>query len=113
MLDVLLSLLLTALLVYAAVRKLSHRPEVVAQYARVGVPENRLNVLAGLLLAGGAGLVAGIFLPLLGTAAAAALVLYFLGAVAVHIRARDRAIATPLVLLGLAIAVLALRMAGA
>src|SRR5690606_32762141 len=54
------SLLLAALLVYAGVRKLSHDPDVVASYARVGVPEARLDLLAAVLFAGAAGVLAGI-----------------------------------------------------
>ena len=40
------SVLLAALLVVTAARKLGHRPAVVATYRRVGVPEERLNQLA-------------------------------------------------------------------
>lgn len=84
-----LSLMLAALISYAAARKLSHRPEVVAEYARVGVPEARLDLLAFLLLAGAAGLVAGLAWPPVGIAAAGSLVLYFLAAIVAHVRARD------------------------
>jgi DoxX-like family len=50
------SLLLAALLSYAAIRKLGHSEPVVATYARVGVPEDKLDYLAAILLAGAAGL---------------------------------------------------------
>jgi hypothetical protein len=49
------SLLLAAAMAFAAVRKLSHRPEVVETYTRAGVPEERLNLLALILLGGSAG----------------------------------------------------------
>src|ERR687892_477805 len=55
------SALLAALLAFSAIRKLSHRPEVVATYTRVGVPEDRLNYLALILLAAAAGVVVGLF----------------------------------------------------
>ena len=101
-----LSILLAALLCYAAARKLSHRPEVVASYARVGVPEDRLNLLAGLLLMGAAGLVLGLFRPRIGLAASTALAGYFLVAIGAHIRAGDTAnMATPVVMEVLAVAV--------
>jgi hypothetical protein len=104
------SSLLAALLAFAAVRKLSHRPEVVRTYARVGVPEDRLNVLAFILLAGAAGLVAGLFWGPVGVASAVGVVCYFLVAVAAHIRARDTAnVATPVVIELLAVAALVLR----
>ncbi|MCW6003309.1 DoxX family protein [Micromonospora sp. CPCC 205371] len=83
------SVLLAALLVLTAARKLSHRPAVVATYRRVGVPEDRLNVLAVLLLAGAAGLAVGLWWAPAGIAAAAALVAYFVLAIGAHVRARD------------------------
>ena len=84
-----ISILLAALLVFTAVRKLSHRPDVVATYTRVGVPEERLNLLAWILLAGAAGLIAGLFWPPIGVAAGVGLVVYFLLAVIAHIKAHD------------------------
>ena len=107
--SVIVSALLAAVLVWSALRKLSHQPEVVASYERAGVPENRLNLLATTLLAGAAGLVAGLFWAPLGTAAAAALVAYFLVAVSFHVRAGDTAhMATPLVLAAVAAVALTL-----
>ncbi|MEV6110189.1 DoxX family protein [Streptomyces sp. NPDC051940] len=109
---VIVAVVLAALLAVSAALKLSHRPDVVAGYARVGVPEERLNALAGLLLAGAAGLLAGLFLKPLGVAAAACLTCYFLLACAAHVRSRDTAhLPTPLVLLALAAAELLLLLA--
>ena len=103
------SILLAALLVYAAVRKLSHRPEVIATYTRVGVPEDRLDGLAWILLTSAAGLVAGLFWEPIGVAAGVGLVVYFLLAVAAHIRAGDaRNLPTPVAMELLAIASLVL-----
>jgi hypothetical protein len=105
------STLLAAALTYAAVRKLSHRPEVVQSYTRVGVPENRLDHLAAILLAGAAGLLVGLAWAPIGIAAAIGLTAYFLLAVAAHIRADDIAnVATPAVIELLAIAALVLRL---
>jgi hypothetical protein len=106
------SSLLAALLAFAAIRKLSHRPDVVASYRRVGVPEDKLNALALVLLAGAAGLVAGLFWGPLGLAAAAGVACYFLVAITAHVRFRDLAnILTPLVIELMAVAALALRLA--
>ena len=106
------SSLLSLLMSYAAVRKLSHRPEVVASYARVGVPEERLNLLAVTLLAGAAGLLIGLAWAPIGIAASGAVVLYFLVAIAAHIRSRDlENLPTPIVLELLALAATALRAA--
>jgi hypothetical protein len=106
------SALLAALLVLTAARKLSHRDEVVASYARVGVPEARLNQLAMILLSGAAGLIVGIVWAPVGVAAAIGLIAYFAVAVSAHIRADDaRRLPTPLAFEALAVAALVLRLA--
>lgn len=106
------SLLLAALAVFAAARKLSHRDPVVRDYLRVGVPPDKLNYLAFILLAGAAGLIAGLLWAPIGVAAAAGLVCYFSLAVAAHIRADDKKhLPTPIIMLALAIAALVLRLA--
>ncbi len=105
-----LSVVLVAALVLAAIRKLSHREDVVRSYARVGVPEDKLNSLAVILLAGAAGLITGLFWEPMGVAAALGVVCYFVLAVAAHIRFHDEQhLPTPLVILLLAAAVLVLR----
>ena len=61
---------------------------VLANSARVGVPRSWLPTLAVLKLAGAGGLIVGVLgLRYLGIAAAIGLVLYFVGAVIVHVRA--------------------------
>ena len=67
-------------------------------------------MLGGLLVAGGIGLVVGIFKPKIGVAAAAGLVLYFVGAFIAHIRVGDFAgLKGPVVPLLLSITALTLR----
>lgn len=62
---------------------------VVANSAEVGVPVSWLPALGTLKAAGGAGLLLGLLgIGPLGIAAAAGLVLFFIGAVGAHIRAR-------------------------
>jgi hypothetical protein len=109
---VIVSTALAALMAFAAVRKLSHQPEVVASYVRVGVPEERLNLLATTLLAGAAGLIAGLVWAPLGIAASAAIVIYFLVAIAAHVRSDDlEHLPTPVVMELLAVAAAVLRIA--
>jgi hypothetical protein len=104
------SSLLAAVLAFSAIRKLSHRPEVVATYTRVGVPEDKLDYLAFILLAGAAGLVVGLLWGPLGVAAAAGLVVYFLLAIGAHVRAGDAVhLPTPVVIELMALAALVLR----
>jgi hypothetical protein len=106
------SLLLAALLVLSAVRKLSHRQHIVQPYLRVGVPEDKLDYLAGILLAGAAGVLLGLLWAPIGVAAAVGVLCYFATAVAVHLRANDaRNLPTPLAMAMIAAAVLVLRLA--
>ena len=105
------SILLAALLAFAAIRKLSHREEVVEMYTRVGVPEDKLDYLAAILLAGAAGLVLGLFWTPLGVAAAIGVTCYFLIAIAAHIRSNDAGnLPTPLAIEAIAIAALVLQL---
>lgn len=84
------------------------RPKwLVANMAKVGVPESRLTLLGVLKAAGALGLLIGISVPLIGTAAAVGLVLFFLGAIVTHLRARDYAIGS------FGVAVMFLLLAGA
>ncbi|MFE9396480.1 DoxX family protein [Streptomyces flavidovirens] len=62
---------------------------VLANSAEVGVPPSWLPVLGALKGAGAVGLLLGLLgVRFIGTAAAAGLVLFFIGAVAAHVRAR-------------------------
>jgi hypothetical protein len=107
----LVSLVLAALMAYSAARKLSHREKFIQGYLRVGVPEDKLNYLALVLLAGAAGLILGLFWAPIGIAAAIGTILYFSLAVGSHIRADDAEnLPTPLTLLVLGVAALALQL---
>jgi hypothetical protein len=108
----LVTALLALALGYSAARKLTHRPEVVQTYTRVGVPEERLDQLAAILLAGALGLVVGLFWPPIGVAAGVGILVYFAVAIAAHFRANDVAHApTPIAIEAFAVAALALRIA--
>jgi DoxX-like family len=62
---------------------------VLANSPEVGVPRSWLPALGAAKLAGAVGLVVGVLgVPALGFAAAAGLVLFFVGAVVTHLRAR-------------------------
>jgi hypothetical protein len=106
------SAVLAALLVVSATIKVTRREPYVQGYLRVGVPEDRLNLLAVVLLAGAAGLLLGLAWAPIGVAAAAALVVYFAIAIAAHVRADDIAnLPTPVTMESLAIAALVLHSA--
>jgi len=57
------------------------------------IPRRYVPVLGGLLAAGTTGLLAGLAVPALGTAAAIGLVLYFTGALIAHLRVGSRNLA--------------------
>jgi DoxX-like family len=110
--SLIVSSLLAALITYSAVLKLTHRPKVVEDYRRAGVPERWLNGLAALLVIAAAGLVVGNWWRIAGLVAAAGLIVYFALAIAFHVRARDTANAVmPVVLMGLAVGALGLHLA--
>ncbi len=75
----------------------------------VGVPESWVSRLGVLKVAGALGLLAGLAVQPLGIAAGVGLVLYFVGAIVTHVRARVLSnIAFPGAYLGLSIASLVL-----
>ena len=80
-----------------------------SSFGEVSIPDSRLPVLAALQAAGAAGLLLGLLgVPIIGMAAAVGLVLFFIGAVVTHLRARAyRSIPSPAVFLALATATLA------
>ncbi|MET9722165.1 DoxX family protein [Streptomyces zaomyceticus] len=82
---------------------------VVEPLAAYGVPRSWWNRLGAAKAAGALGLLAGFFLPVIGTLAAIGLILYFAGAVVTVIRARSYShVPFPLVYMAPAVAALAL-----
>jgi DoxX-like family len=89
------------------------RPEwLLGTMAKARVPQSWLSSLGALKAAGAIGLLVGIAVPLVGVAASVGLVLFFIGAIITHFRARYWNIA-PVAFLLLAIASLVLRVASA
>src|SRR6266403_759661 len=74
--------------------------------ARAGVPESWMTLLGILKAAGALGLLVGIGLPPIGTAAAIGLVLFFVGAIITHLRAHDYSFGLAVVFLVLAVGAL-------
>jgi DoxX-like family len=74
---------------WAAFADFAHVRFVDKNMAEMGVPRSWLPVLAIVKAAGAVGLGLGVLnVPLIGTAAAAGLVVFFLGALVAHVRAR-------------------------
>ena len=74
----------------SAILKITKKPNVMASMAHVGVPTERIPVLAALELFGAAGLVVGIWSRPIGLAASIGLTLYFAGAVGAHAKVNDK-----------------------
>lgn len=78
---------------------------------KVGVPADKIPVLAYLEIAGAIGLVVGLFWWPIGVAAAIGVILYFVGAVISHLRVKDTSGIGPSAFLSVvAIAALVLRL---
>ena len=77
-----------ALLAFAAigsaVSKLKKVPEVMTAMGKVGVKTHQIPILAILEIAGGLGIIVGIWAPPIGVLASACLALYFAGALYSH-----------------------------
>src|SRR6516162_8163143 len=85
-----ITLVFALMVSYSAVGKIRHHPlQVRVIHETVGVPLKYFPLLAACELAGALGLVVGIWEALIGIAAGVGLVLYFVGAVASHLRVGD------------------------
>ena len=91
---------------YAAVLNFARAESVKVVADRVQVSRAWMVPLGALLASGAVGLLTGLAVPALGTAAAIGLVVYFICAVAAHLRVRDRGLGGALFFLLLAAAAL-------
>ena len=82
--------LLSFAVIGSAIAKLKKVPDVMASMESVGVKPNQVPVLAFLEIAGGLGVIAGIWVAPLGLLASACLVLYFIGALYSHISRKHK-----------------------
>ncbi|MFI6943302.1 DoxX family protein [Streptomyces sp. NPDC050418] len=105
--------LLALALAASATLTFSRNPAIVESMDKVGVPGSWLPRLAALKAAGAVGLLVGLAVPFIGVAAGIGVVLYFIGAVVFHVRAKDYAVAPVVVLVLLAAAAVVLRLASA
>jgi hypothetical protein len=98
--------------IYAATNDFRRVAWVVSSMKRLGISERWLATLGILKTLGAVGLLIGIRIQVIGLAAAAGLVLFFLAAILTALRARWYAhLPYPAVWLGLAVAALVLRLA--
>lgn len=92
---------------YAAYMSITHDRSIIDTAHRLAIPVSLMTPFGVVLASAGLGLVIGLAVPALGTAAAAGLVAYFVIALATHLRAHDFQFAWALLYLSLATAALA------
>src|SRR5438128_11012198 len=105
---VVVSVVTAAANVFSAVCNFVRYKQVNIAMAKAGVPDSWMTALGILKAAGAVGLLAGIGVPLIGTAAAVGLILFFCAAILIHLRARDYSFGLAAGFLVLAVATLAL-----
>jgi len=104
---VVVTLMAIAASTFVAVANYMRLEFVLTTAAKVGVPQSWMTVLGTLNAAAALGLLLGLIgVPLIGTAAAIGLVLYFVGAIITHLRARDYSIGPAAAFLLLVVAAL-------
>ncbi len=107
---VVVGVVLAAILTFSARAKLTKDEKVTKTITDLGVPLGWFPFLAACELAGAVGLIVGIWIAPLGIAATIGIIVYFAGAVAAHLRARDtKGAPVPLVILVIAVAADVLR----
>jgi len=109
---VIVAALISAVLLASAGAKFTRPKRLVDQMSTVGLPFTMLPFLGVAQIAGAGGLIAGLWWGALGIAAAVGLTLYFIGAVATHLRVGDFKGAPPAAVLAIvALVLLGLRAA--
>ncbi|AJE44455.1 DoxX family protein [Streptomyces nodosus] len=101
---IVVSAVFAALLLASAGGKLARQEMQMTTLRKVGFPEDKAWLLGACEVAGAGGLVLGVWRPPLAIAASCGLILYFLGAIASHVRIRDFAVAPAVMMLALAAA---------
>jgi len=105
---VVVTVLAAAANIFSATLDFIRFKRILISMAKANVPESWLTMLGILKAAGALGLLVGISIPLIGTAAAIGLILFFVAAIITHLRAHDYSFGLALVFLLLALAPLVL-----
>ena len=110
---VILATLLGLVTAFSAFGKFSKTPKAVDMLRQLGITDSQIRTLGIVEVLGALGLLVGIWIPILGLLAAIGFVLYFLGALIMHVRSKDAAkdMGPALILLVLSIIVTILQFA--
>jgi hypothetical protein len=107
---IVVTLLAAAANIFSATLDFIRFKQVLINMAKANVSESWITTLGILKAAGAVGLLVGIGVPLIGIAGATGLVVFFVGAIITHLRARDYSFGLAVVFLLLAVAALVLRL---
>jgi hypothetical protein len=108
---IVVTLLAAAANIFSATLDFIRFQQVLINMAKAGVPESWITILGILKAARAIGPLVGIGVPVIGTAAAIGLILFFVGAIITHLRAHDYSFGLAVIFLLLAVAALVLRLA--
>ena len=110
---VILATLLGLMTAFSAFGKFSKNAKAVDMLRHLGITDSQIRTLGVIEVLGALGLLVGIWIPILGLLAAIGFVLYFLGALIMHVRSKDAAkdMGPALILLVLSIIVTILQFA--
>ena len=108
---IVVTILAAAANIFSATLDFIRYEPILINMAKVGVSESWITTLGILKAAGALGLLIGVGMPAVGIAAAASLVLFFIGAIITHLRGHDYSFGLAIVFLFLAIAALGVRVA--
>ena len=103
---IIVGLVVSVMCLGSAVADFKKNPQIVASLTHLGVNTDRMSALGALKLLGVAGVIIGFWVTAIGVAAGIGLALYFIGAIAFHVRAKDNVKNTFPALLLLILAVL-------
>ncbi|MDX6350005.1 MAG: hypothetical protein QOF84_4795 [Streptomyces sp.] len=107
------SAVVVAYCVFSAVMDFIRYEPILVSMTKAGVPHSWLPRLGALKAAGALGVLLGLIgVPWIGAAAAVGIVLFFVGAIATHVRARDTSFGLAAAFLALALAALVLGVNG-
>jgi hypothetical protein len=110
---IVVTILTIAYNVFGAVCDFIRYKPIVTAMEKAKVPVSWLFTLGLLKAAGALGLLVGFVVPFIGTAAAAGIVLFYVGAIITHLRVRDYSFGLAAVFLLLSVAALTLRFVNA
>jgi len=103
---IIVGLIVSVMCLGSAIADFKKNPQIVASLTHLGVNTDRMSTLGALKLLGVVGVIVGFWVTAIGVAAGIGLALYFIGAIALHVRAKDSAKNTFPALLLLILAVL-------